>query len=215
MIPARTDRPPRRAPRQPRQPRQPRAQHKVARIVQAARVCFNRDGFAKTTMARIAREAGVSVGTAYAYFRDKEDVLATVLSAHVEELLQPAEAVIRAAQPRGSLRATLRALLQQSAAVQDAYPGLHRVFHERIIQDVRLQELVTVFRARSRAIIRQLFALHGYQLIPRADAIAELALGLLEYATNVGILFPSPVSREQACAVAADMLETFLKHAAS
>jgi|GEM_PF-2357580 len=210
MTVTRTDFSRRTAPRQPRQPRQPRAQRKAARIVQAARVCFNRDGFAKTTMARIAREARVSVGTAYAYFRDKQDLLATVLSSHVEELLRPAEAMIAAATPRASLRATLRALLRQSSAVQDAYPGLHRVFHERIIQDARMQEMVTGFRARSRMIIRQLFALHGYRGQHASEAVAEVSLGLLEYCSNIGILYHSPVSREKACAIAADMLDTFL-----
>jgi len=212
MPPARSDQPPRAAARQPRQPRQPRAQCKAARIVQAARVCFNRDGFAKTTMARIAHAARVSVGTAYAYFRNKEDLLATVLSAHVEELLRPAEAMIADAAPRASLRATLRALLQQSSAVQDAYPGLHRVFHERIIQDARLQEMVAGFRARSRTVIRQLFALHGYRRLHDPDAVAEVALGLLEYCTHIGTLHQSPISRAKACAIAADMLDTFLAH---
>ncbi|HZX03150.1 TetR/AcrR family transcriptional regulator [Kribbella sp.] len=44
-------------------------------IVAAARRCFARDGFHRTSMADIAAEAGLSVGAAYRHFAGKEELV--------------------------------------------------------------------------------------------------------------------------------------------
>lgn len=48
-------------------------------ILNAAVACFARKGFHQTTMADIAREAGVSDGLAYRYFSGKEEIIETVV----------------------------------------------------------------------------------------------------------------------------------------
>ncbi|MGW2958871.1 TetR/AcrR family transcriptional regulator [Streptomyces sp. NPDC001220] len=47
-------------------------------IVAAARRCFSRDGFHRTSMPGIAAEAGVAVGAAYRYFTGKDDLIIEV-----------------------------------------------------------------------------------------------------------------------------------------
>jgi AcrR family transcriptional regulator len=44
-------------------------------IMDAALVCFSRDGFHATTTADIVRESGVSQGTLYLYFANKDDIV--------------------------------------------------------------------------------------------------------------------------------------------
>jgi AcrR family transcriptional regulator len=44
-------------------------------ILDAALVCFSRDGFHNTTTADIVRESGVSQGTIYLYFATKDDIV--------------------------------------------------------------------------------------------------------------------------------------------
>src|SRR5580704_9075040 len=44
-------------------------------ILDAALVCFSRDGFHATTTADIVRESGVSQGTLYLYFATKDDIV--------------------------------------------------------------------------------------------------------------------------------------------
>ncbi|MFN8036435.1 MAG: TetR/AcrR family transcriptional regulator [Acidimicrobiia bacterium] len=48
------------------------------RILDAARTCFSRFGLRKTAMEDIAREAGLSRGTLYRYFPDKESLYSAV-----------------------------------------------------------------------------------------------------------------------------------------
>ena len=52
-----------------------RREARRAEIVAAARRCFSRDGFHRTSMPDIAAEAGLSVGAPYRYFAGKEDVI--------------------------------------------------------------------------------------------------------------------------------------------
>ncbi len=54
------------------------AAHLAARrqqILDAARVCFLRDGFHNTSMQDVIREAGLSVGAVYRYFPSKNDII--------------------------------------------------------------------------------------------------------------------------------------------
>lgn len=48
-------------------------------ILRAAGVVFVREGWAGTTMAAIAAEADIAVGTAYQYFRSREELFATLV----------------------------------------------------------------------------------------------------------------------------------------
>jgi len=50
-----------------------------ARILAAARERFEAVGYHRTGVAQIAGDAGVSVGTVYRYFKDKEEILVAVL----------------------------------------------------------------------------------------------------------------------------------------
>lgn len=52
-----------------------RREVKRAEIVAAARRCFARDGFHRTSMPDVAAEAGVSTGAPYRYFASKEEII--------------------------------------------------------------------------------------------------------------------------------------------
>ena len=47
-------------------------------ILDAARVCFTRNGFHATSMQDVIAEAGLSVGAVYRYFRSKEELVAAI-----------------------------------------------------------------------------------------------------------------------------------------
>ena len=58
-----------------RVPTQARAQRTRAALVAAAQNEFSEHGYAKTTAKRIAKAAGVSTGSFYQYFTDKDAVV--------------------------------------------------------------------------------------------------------------------------------------------
>lgn len=66
---------------------QPKAE-KRSELVQAACRLFLQDGFDRTSMSRIASEAGVTPNTIYWYFKDKDDLLLAVNDQFVQEYMK-------------------------------------------------------------------------------------------------------------------------------
>ncbi len=190
-----------------RTPQQQRARAKVARILTAAETSFSTHGYAHTTIARIARQARVSVGTVYAYFVDKDDVLKQLLTHHVEMLLQPAETFLAHLPHGADMAKTLATLLRDSLRTHAAHAGLHMVFTERIMQDAKLRQLASIFYERGLQLGRTLIArFGGARAKADREASAHVLVGLLDFCTHIGILYPSNVTAERACAVGSAML---------
>jgi AcrR family transcriptional regulator len=70
-----------------RVPLTPRGRRTRAKLVDAARTIFERDGFADARIMDIARLAGMSYGSFYTYFTTKEEVFGEVARAMQREML--------------------------------------------------------------------------------------------------------------------------------
>lgn len=66
-----------------------RGRNTRARLLEAARRVFERDGFLDAKITDIAAEANVATGTIYTYFSGKSEILAAVLEVAREEMLNP------------------------------------------------------------------------------------------------------------------------------
>jgi AcrR family transcriptional regulator len=69
-----------------RQPRQKRAQHKVELILEAAMRLLDKGGLPLLTTNAVAETAGVSIGTLYQYFPNKEAILEALADREMAEL---------------------------------------------------------------------------------------------------------------------------------
>ena len=69
-----------------RRPRQQRAQHKVELILEAAMRLLDKGGLAALTTNAVAETAGVSIGTLYQYFPNKEAILEALAEREFAEL---------------------------------------------------------------------------------------------------------------------------------
>ncbi len=72
-----------------RQPKQERSIEKKNKIIEAGYQLFSEVGYYGTNTAEIAKRAGVSTGIVYGYFKDKRDILISVLSVYIEEVFHP------------------------------------------------------------------------------------------------------------------------------
>lgn len=72
-----------------REPKQERSIEKKNKIVQAGFELFSQVGYYCTNTAQIAKQAGVSTGIVYGYFKDKRDILLDVLSIYIERVFSP------------------------------------------------------------------------------------------------------------------------------
>lgn len=76
------------------------------KITEAARKVFADQGYAQASMRTIAREAGISVGGLYLYFRNKEELYLTLMQEWMDNLNDTTrEALRKIDDPRESLRA--------------------------------------------------------------------------------------------------------------
>jgi TetR/AcrR family fatty acid metabolism transcriptional regulator len=83
--------------------------HKYHQILEAAVRVFARQGFYQSTVAKIAREAGVADGTIYLYFKNKDDILVQFFSFRAKQVFESfREAVDRADSSLDKLRNLVR-----------------------------------------------------------------------------------------------------------
>jgi TetR/AcrR family fatty acid metabolism transcriptional regulator len=82
---------------------------KYHRILEAAVKVFARQGFRQSTVAQIAKEAGVADGTIYRYFKNKDDILVHFFSFKAKQVFERfREEVARGADSLEKLRNLIR-----------------------------------------------------------------------------------------------------------
>lgn len=123
---------PRRKPPKPRKvPSQQRSRETVAAILEAAAQVFDAQGYDAGTTDRIAERAGVSVGTLYQYYPDKDAILVALAAAHIDRATLRLGELVHAAQvEHRSVREVLVPLVR--AVIDEHRDGanLHRVLFE-------------------------------------------------------------------------------------
>lgn len=77
----------------------PPTQDKEARILAAAVRVFAQNGYHDSSMAAVAKEAGVATGTTYLYFDRKQDLLVTLFQRHLNEYMDRCRDVLAAECP--------------------------------------------------------------------------------------------------------------------
>lgn len=95
-----------------RNPKQARARATVDAILEAAFQILESDGLAHLTTSRIADRAGVSIGTLYQYFPDREAILLEMGQRHSDAMREKITSILLGSPETGSVRAIVRALME-------------------------------------------------------------------------------------------------------
>jgi AcrR family transcriptional regulator len=124
-------------------PVQARSRETVHAILGAAARVFASHGYAAGTTNHIAERAGVSVGSLYEYFPNKDALLVALMEGHLRE----SEAILRAAAveaaaPPSDLRATTRRLVRAMVDLHARDRALHRVLFEEAPLPPRVRRMV-------------------------------------------------------------------------
>jgi AcrR family transcriptional regulator len=114
-----------------KQPLQARAQETVRAIVRAAAQVFATRGYAASTTNHIAERAGVSIGSLYEYFPNKDALLIALMEEHLREAREIlAAAAVDAASAPGGLRGIVRQFVRAMVEFHARDRALHRVLFE-------------------------------------------------------------------------------------
>jgi AcrR family transcriptional regulator len=114
-----------------KQPRQARSRETVRAILRAAAQVFMAHGYAGGTTNHVAERAGVSIGSLYEYFPNKDALLVALVEAHLQEaetiLAQVAD---RADADGGDVRAVIGQFVRAMVDLHARDRALHRVLFE-------------------------------------------------------------------------------------
>lgn len=116
-----------------KKPEQDRSRATVDVIVDAAARILVKGGYDAFTTNRVAEKAGVSIGSLYQYFPNKEALLSELMRRHVEEIGEGVEEMM-ARSAHAPLSEIIRGAIEHSARAHLHDPELHRVLSEEVPQ---------------------------------------------------------------------------------
>ncbi|MCP4198892.1 MAG: TetR/AcrR family transcriptional regulator [Proteobacteria bacterium] len=119
-----------------KEPRQSRSKEMVEAILQAAAEVFATRGYARATTNKIAARAGVSVGSLYQYYPNKDSLLASLLAEHHREVHRVVDtALTRLIDPATPLDDGLRHLFNELVRLHQANPNLTKALSAAVLRD--------------------------------------------------------------------------------
>lgn len=168
-----------------RRPRQARAQATAAAILEAAARVFAAHGYAAGTTNRIAERAGVSVGSLYEYWPNKDAILAALLERHLDEARGVLGPLV--AEARGGTRPLaeiVRGFVGAMVALHAHEPALHRVLFEEAPIPARLRRALATLDAAMIAEIATLLREHPEARVADPTLAATLVVHTAEALTH-------------------------------
>jgi AcrR family transcriptional regulator len=149
-----------------RQPRQTRSQATKEKILESAYKLFCERGYYQTTTNHIAMSAGVSIGSLYSYYKDREEILSDILKqfdsslnralddlSHEKELCRSDIRlwVQRVIERMAGLRRPTRELYGQLRSLRYSSPKVTEVLQQ---QKARETEIIIEYLRLNRTMVR-------------------------------------------------------------
>jgi AcrR family transcriptional regulator len=168
-----------------RRPRQARSQATAAAILEAAARVFAAHGYAAGTTNRIAERAGVSVGSLYEYWPNKDAILTALLERHLAEaqaVLAPLVAAARA--DAAPLADVVRRFVETMVSLHAHEPALHRVLFEEAPIPARVRRALAALDAGMVAEIAGMLREHPEARVTDPTLAATLVVHTVEALTH-------------------------------
>lgn len=132
---------PRKRPTTPRKlPQQDRSRVTVEAILEATTHILTQEGYDKANTNRIAERAGISIGSLYQYFPNKESLMAALMEQHSNEIAQLVESKLKDLSEE-PLEIAIPVLVKAVLAAHAINPRLHQVLNEEIPRSGQLQKM--------------------------------------------------------------------------
>jgi AcrR family transcriptional regulator len=126
-------------------PAQQRSRATVDGIVAATARVLVRDGYDSLSTNRVAKEAGVSVGSLYQYFPGKEALVAAVMERYASRLQENIAERMKSAPPAATAEDVATEMIRAMLVAQQAEPRLHRALVEQVPRIGALRRLHELF----------------------------------------------------------------------
>ncbi|AQA04009.1 hypothetical protein BVC93_17995 [Mycobacterium sp. MS1601] len=139
-------------------PQQQRSRETYERVLDVAAKTFEELGYTGTTTNKVAEAAGISIGTLYHYFPDKDALLYALADRHLAGAKESMMAVFsRLREERPDLRESLRAGIEVNVRLHVEEPQLHRLLYDSAPRsEALLKRLRTANAAIAQEVARHL-----------------------------------------------------------
>ncbi len=155
------------------------------RIVEAAARVFSEVGYTRGTTNRIALEAGISVGSLYQYYPNKDVILSELVRRHIrrgaDEIGHRLASVDINAQ---GLAERTRMFVEATVAIHRDEPALHRVLFEESPRPTDVVEELRLFEELTVAAVEQLIAEDPEVRVPNQRMAAYITVSTIESVTH-------------------------------
>jgi len=127
-----------------RTPKQRRSIEKKEKILKTGKDLFSKEGYHNVHSNAIAAEAGVAVGTFYAYFNDKKDVLLELIEQYQDNFFNAIFNETTGDETRNEtadIRDLIRSMITGAFKAFDIDPEFHRVIYAMQFTDEDVKEI--------------------------------------------------------------------------
>ena len=199
-------------------PRQARSKATVDAVVTAAAQVLIEQGYEGATTMRVAERAGVSIGSLYQYFPNKESLIAVLIERHADQIVEIMERALNDP-ANATLEDGLRAIIRAGTSAHHLDPKLHKILNEEVPRTGRLAKAMDTSRLLTRALERFLRA-HAQEMRPGCDpaiaaVVIETALEALSHKAVIDrrdLLANGIIEREMYDLIAGYVLRSGGKH---
>lgn len=195
-------------------PKQKRSIETRERILEAGERLFSRDGFHATSTKKIAREAGVSVGSVYNYFPDKKAVMLEIYARHTSRMhgmiLESLKDADFASLGRDGTAVT-RMIVDQSVKLHSFSPEFHREMSLLRYSDPDFAALNAQEMMRIVGMLVSILEPARENLrVDDLEAAAYVISSAVEEVVHSIKMFDAPMDEARLAAALADMIHSYL-----
>lgn len=137
-----------------RMPKQKRGKLTRDKIIAAGERLFGERGFHGTDAKAIAKAAGVSTGSFYAYFNNKHELFVEVIKRNIERANSSMEMLLRSLQGRKMKgEGVLRKIIAETRKAHSISPDLHKEIMRMVYADAEVWDMVYTNEKRNIRIL--------------------------------------------------------------
>lgn len=178
-------------------PRPNVSDERVPQILNAAMKVFNRKGLADARMEDIAKEAELSVGGVYWYYKSKDEVVFAILDQVIDEDVSMLKSLLQAT---GTVRERFIGYIRDTAEASLAYIPLTYELYMLAQRDLKVKRHVQKYLSQYRVVLAQLIqqGITRGEISGKSQAIAITLAAMYEGHLELAMLDPQNINLVQA-----------------